>query len=141
MHGLSAMAFPNSMFGRPSRAASAVRLHRQTASQIRAGNDATFYRPPPDTHAGTVRTHELPCGDRHAGTSVVIPVKINFTRRHPVRGVCGISRADEYSSYDLFIRFNTFSSVKMSRLNLLRGRLLSLLLSISVPNMQLKASS
>ena len=41
------------------------------ASQSRTGDDAALYHPPPDTHAGAVRTHCLPCGDRRSGTGVV----------------------------------------------------------------------
>lgn len=52
-------------------AASAVGFYRQAASQIRTGDDAALYHPPPDTHAGAVRTHCLPCGDRRSGTGVV----------------------------------------------------------------------
>ncbi|MFR8224680.1 MAG: hypothetical protein ACLU9X_09265 [Alistipes shahii] len=33
------------------------------------------YHPPPDTHAGAVRTHCLPCGDRRSGTGVVHPTR------------------------------------------------------------------
>ena len=56
------MAFPNPMFGRPIRAASAVRLYRQATPQLRAGNDTALCHSLLDIHAGAVRTHELPCG-------------------------------------------------------------------------------
>ena len=65
------MALPHATLGRSCRAASAVRLYRQAASQSRTGDDAALYHPPPDTHAGAVRTHCLPCGDRRSGTGVV----------------------------------------------------------------------
>ena len=68
---LPAMALPHATLGRSCRAASAVRLYRQAASQSRTGDDAALYHPPPDTHAGAVRTHCLPCGDRRSGTGVV----------------------------------------------------------------------
>ena len=63
------------------RAASAVRLYRQAVSEIRAGDDAALYRPPPDTHAGAVRTYELPCGDRRSGTGVEIKKDDNIIYR------------------------------------------------------------
>ena len=66
------MALLHATLGRSGRAASAVRLYRQAVSEIRAGDDAALYRPPPDTHAGAVRTYELPCGDRRSGTGVEI---------------------------------------------------------------------
>ena len=86
------MALPYATLGRSGRAASAVRLYRQAASEIRAGDDAALYRPPPDTHAGAFRTHSLPCGDRRSGTGVVhsdagLSPQANLIRRHPVR-VC-----------------------------------------------------
>lgn len=65
------MAFPHATLRRPIRAAPAVRIYRQAASESRAGNDATFHCPPPDTHAGAVRTHELQCGGRLAGRGVM----------------------------------------------------------------------
>ena len=89
------MALPYAMLGRSGRAASAVRLYRQAASEIRAGDDATFYHSLPDTHAGAVRTHCLPCGDRRSGTGVIhsdagLSPQANLIRRHPVRGCCGL---------------------------------------------------
>ena len=65
------MAFPHAKLRRPIRVASAVRLYRQTTAQIRAGDDATLYRSLSGTHAGDIRTHELPRGDRRSGTGVV----------------------------------------------------------------------
>ena len=64
------MAFPYATLGRSGRAASAVRLYRQTTAQIRTGNGATFYRSLSGTHAGAVRTYELLRGDYRAGMHV-----------------------------------------------------------------------
>lgn len=45
-------------------------FYRQATAQSHTGNDATFYHPLPDTHAGAVRTNGMPCGDRRVGMYV-----------------------------------------------------------------------